>query len=125
MDASKIGIKAQKKCMNLTFSYTLSLFLLFFALTGYFLTLFRKTEAISTLYTISISRSFPVKIELFLKYTDDTPTTPTYNDDTPDGTDKFDRGFLLTEFTTVCEMYTIGSKSRKFDNKVILMRLLL
>ncbi len=65
------------------------------------------------------------KIELYLKYTDDTPPTPPYNGDNPDGTNNSDRGFLLTEFTTICEMYTSGGKSRKFDDKAILMRLLL
>lgn len=62
---------------------------------------------------------------MYLKYTDDTPPFPPYNDNTPDGTNNSDRGVLLTEFTASCEIYTSDGKSKKFDNKANLMRLLL
>ena len=65
------------------------------------------------------------KIELFLKYTDDTPITPPYNDDNPDGTNDSDRGFLLTEFVTSCKIYTNSYKRKKSTDTKFVMRLLL
>ena len=65
------------------------------------------------------------KIEIFLKYPGEPPTTPPHNDNNPDGTDNSDRGFLITEFLTTnptsSEYYTY----KKWAKRELLIRILL
>lgn len=65
------------------------------------------------------------KIEIFLKYPGEPPTTPPHNDNNPDGTDNSDRGFLITEFLTTnptsSEYYTY----KKWAKRGLLIRILL
>lgn len=65
------------------------------------------------------------KIEIFLKYPGEPPTTPPHNDNNPDGTDNSDRGFLITEFLTTyptsSEYYTYRIRAKR----ELLIRILL
>lgn len=65
------------------------------------------------------------KIEIFLKYPGEPPTTPPNNDNNPDGTDSSDRGFLLTEFLASHPRSSEYYTRKKVTNRKFLIRILL